>query len=256
MMPVYSRIKPAMRFIAILISTFLASISLAQDVDPFLDANAIVIHAHLKAISRTAALRQAYDGDRMDVSNSCGYDTAIMEVKEVLLGEYKQKELSAHLTLGEWCGSILQRNVRDYVLYLKWDGDVWKVDQELSSPLAPTEHTLWVVQPSLIAALESKGQIIAQPVHLPESVLADLAIGQAESMGLGPGKRTSRAEQIRVLKAIKPAVWASNPFYFQTADSLDSYRKLLASKYHRPSWASPVTPRPATADQSTPSMHR
>ena len=243
------------RFFAILVLAFLSSSLAAQDVDPFLDANAIVIHARLKALSRTDALQPWYDGDSTEVSNSCGYDTAIVDVQEVLLGEYKQKKLSAHLALGEWCRSMLQSNVQDYVLYLKWDGDVWKVDQELSSPLVPTGHVFWVVQPSLIAALETKGQIIAQPVHLPESILADLAVGQAESMGLGLGKKASRAEQIHGLKLMKPKDWTGNPLHFRSAASLDVYRKFLASKYHRTSRVSTVIQHPATADQSTPATH-
>ena len=51
------------RFFAILVLAFLSSSLAAQDVDPFIDANAIVIHARLKALSRTDALQPWYDGD-------------------------------------------------------------------------------------------------------------------------------------------------------------------------------------------------
>lgn len=219
------------RIFAIFLFAFLSSSLAAQDVDPFLDANAIVIHARLKAISRTDVPQPWYDGDRIEVSNSCGYDTAILEVKKVLLGEYKKKELSAHLTLGEWCKSILQVNVQDYVLYLKWNGDVWKIDQELSSPLVRVGRTLWIVQPSLLASLEIKNQLAAQVVRLPESILADLAAGQAESMGLGPGETASHAEQIHALKSMRPSDWTGNLLHFRKGISLEAYGKLLAPKH-------------------------
>lgn len=202
--------------------------------DPYADPNKIVIEGSLKALSRTEDLMSVAQGDRYIVSNSCGYDTVIVEVKDVLVGAYDLKELAAHLPLGEFCESFLQPSVVDYVLFLAWNGTVWEINPRLSSRLlAGPDASLWVVDPVMIEGLRELGGPRPKPVSFPASTLEKLAVESAARLGYYPDVGVDPDAWVKDLGSWLPnrqPKWGGNPIHFREGVPLAEFRRWLAER--------------------------
>ncbi len=166
------------------------------------------------------------------ISNGCGYDTAVADVKQTLRGDYKYSRIAAHLEVNEFCTSLLQPEVKNYLWALDWNGTVWEIDQQLSSRLLSDEHgELWLVEPELIAEIARSGGPKAQPVHFDRTVLEELAMGQELRRGVTREPGESRAAWLKKIKTLRPirGEWPDNPLYFRQGISLRELKAWLSA---------------------------
>jgi hypothetical protein len=202
---------------------------------PYSDRNVLVVQARLKALARTDNPLTVYREGVMEISTSCGYDTAVVSVRKVISGHYDDAEIAANLTLGEFCASFLQPSVPDYLLFLDWNGSTWQIREELSSRLlADGEHRLWIVDPEALSALSALGAPAAGPVRFFDSRLADIAIENFERMGWGFEPGTSdeaRIAELRSMTADAERGWSRNPLHFNRGVPLDAFEAWLAATY-------------------------
>lgn len=171
-------------------------------------------------------------GEIIQVGNGCGYDTAVVEVSEQLIGHYKLNVLAAHLQIGEFCDSLLQPEVERYLLTLNWNGIVWEVDQELSSRLLPDENgEMWVVEPDLISKVEQAGGPRSKSVRFNRSMLEEIALGQVVRRGAEFEPGSTRADQIKEVEQLLPVkgAWPDNPLYFARGISLSALAEWLSA---------------------------
>jgi hypothetical protein len=172
------------------------------------------------------------DGDRIVVSNSCGYDTALFEVREVLVGTYATKDLAAYQLLGEWCEGAWQKAVRDYFVFLRWNGVVWKVDTSLSSPLMKGNgRELWLVEPAALSRLRELHAPEAELVKISHGARVALTNERLEQMGVHSVAGTTPAEsaQQALLTCKTEWCWSSAPMLFARGIALGDMRKYLAA---------------------------
>lgn len=220
---------------AILFGTLLAT-AFAVSADNlyagFHSSSRILIVGHLESLSRTdrpfAIERE--DG-RLEISNGCGYDTAVVRVESRLGGKYDLPEMAAHLSLGEFCESILQGQVAEYLLALHWDGGVWEIDPELSSRLLPdTAGNLWIAEPRLIEKIERAGGPKPQTVKFDQAMLENVAIGQERRRTATAETEVTTREWLKELRRLRPVKggWPSNPLYFSKGVGLSEFRTWVA----------------------------
>ncbi len=194
---------------------------------------AMIVVGRLEALARSDAPLSVTNGDRIVISNGCGYDTAVMRVrKKVDTAGYRQSEVAAHLELGEFCSSFLQDQVKDYLLALRWNGTVWEIDATLSSRLLPdSSGQLWLVEPALVDLIEHNG-LKSKNVEFPTNLLEDLAIGIEKRRGATPEPGVSRQRWLDELHSLKPVPgeWPSNPLYFHKGISLAEFLAWLAAR--------------------------
>ena len=171
-------------------------------------------------------------GELIEVSNSCGYETAVVSVSKQLIGNYKLNVLAAHLQLDEFCDSLLQPEVERYLLTLRWNGVAWEVDQELSSRLLPDEDgEMWVVEPDLISNVEQAGGPRSKSVRFSRSVLVETALGQLARRGVEFEPGSTRADHIKEVEQLLPVkgAWPDNPLYFDRGISLSALTEWLSA---------------------------
>ncbi|MGE0278876.1 MAG: hypothetical protein AB7R40_26075 [Nitrospiraceae bacterium] len=122
--------------------------------NPFFDPNIIVIHATLDSFARSDGPDQTISDGIITISNSCGYDSALLRVAEVLLGSYSADDIVVYQRLGEWCEGMWQSAAREYFLFLRWNGLVWcSVPDDC---IAPRSYTLALARGVLEALLKTK----------------------------------------------------------------------------------------------------
>jgi hypothetical protein len=220
--------------LAILLCLILAMPCGAATTSPYSEFNSsetMLIIGRLEALARSDDPLVVAEGNRVVISNGCGYDTAIVRIEEQLGPDYELSEVAAHLELGEFCTSFLQQQVKDYLLALRWNGTVWEIDAALSSRLLPdSKGELWLVEPELVALIEANGPK-AKSVDFSATLLEDLAIGIEERRGVRPDPGVSRQQQLDDLRSLKPVrgEWPDNPLYFRKGISLKDLLAWLAA---------------------------
>jgi hypothetical protein len=222
------------RWLLAILLIFPACVSAATPAEsPFADRNVLVVQARLTALARSDNPLTVYRGDLIEISNSCGYDTAVVSVERVIAGDYDDAEIAANFVLGEFCESFLQPSVPDYLLFLDWNGSTWQIREELSSRLlADGADKLWIVDPDALSSLSTLGAPPAAPVHFSDSRLADIAIENFERMGWGfePGtSEATRIAELRSMTADAERAWSSNPLHFNRGVPLDAFAAWLAA---------------------------
>jgi hypothetical protein len=209
-----------------------ASAEAAARENPFREPKVLVIHAALKSFGRTSNPDVLTDDGVVTVSNSCGYDTAFFEVRDVLIGAYRGEELAAHHTLGEWCEGSWQSQVREYVLFLRWNGVVWEVDRALSSALLELRGgSRWVVEPALIQRIRELRGPEAKQIDVPEASRVDLTNERLEQMGLRRDPDVSPTTAAREAAALckRHPCWSTAPMGFKRGLALPEVKKFLGA---------------------------
>jgi len=190
------------------------------------DQTVLVVVARVEAATMTASPKLVREHDRFVVSNSCGYDTAVLEVTEVLSGSYETRRLAAIDTLGEWCNGIWQTGLREYLLVLRWSGVAWKVDRAYSSPLVRSKSSLWLVEPTVLEHLRSLGGPASESLDLPESLRIQLTTERLAKTGLVPEPGVSKRQRAREAAADceEKSCWAGAPMTFNRGIELTALR--------------------------------
>src|SRR5688572_13912669 len=75
---------------------------------PAPDGGHLVLVGSIQHLVRSDDPLSIERGGLIEVSNGCGYDTAVLAVKKQLIGQYELDVLAAHLELSEFCDSFLQ----------------------------------------------------------------------------------------------------------------------------------------------------
>jgi len=199
---------------------------------PLPNGGHLVVVASMRHLVRSDDPLSIEKGDLIEVSNGCGYDTAIVEVEKKLIGKYKFDILAAHLEVNEFCDSLLQPEVEHYLLVLNWNDKVWEIDQDLSSRLLPDEHgKLWLVEPALISQIAQAGGPRSEPVKFNRVLLEDIALGREARRGADSTLGLSRADHIAELEKLLPVDgdWPDNPLYFARGVSLSALESWLSA---------------------------
>jgi len=214
--------------------TLLISHGIELRADPyseFASPQAFLVVGKIVDFSRSDTPLATADGDLIRVSNSCGYDTGIIEIVNLVRGEYESEKVSAHIHLNEFCEGLFQSYVEDYLLALRWNGGVWEVELALSSRLVPdSAGNLWLVEPELIEALGHFG-ITKEEANFESSRLENIALAASDSIGIGLETGASREERIEELRGYLPIVgnWSNNPLYFREGISLARFLSWAAA---------------------------
>jgi hypothetical protein len=203
----------------------------AARTDPYSDPQAVVFRGRLQVLTRTETPNIRYEGDDVIVSNSCGYDTAVFEVRDVMLGTRVPRELSAHLHLGEFCDSILQTEVKDYLVHVVRSGEYWEMTRELSSPLLRARGgSMWLVEPAMLEYLATHLRVTAQTVHFREEELGEIAVGRLARRGILPEPGTPMGAWIAELKSTTRGPSSpGNPLYYDRGIDLETFRKAIGA---------------------------
>lgn len=198
--------------------------------NPFFDPNIIVIHATLDSFARSDGPDQTISDGIITISNSCGYDSALLRVAEVLLGSYSADDIVVYQRLGEWCEGMWQSAVKEYFLFLRWNGLVWEVDKVLSSPLVGVNRAgLWLVEPVLLERLHAIHGPEAHKISVSEELRVALTIQRMEQVGLefSPGASPIESAKAAEKSCSAESCWLGAPMRFSRGVSLASMREFL-----------------------------
>ena len=196
--------------------------------------NVLVVVADVKHYTRSSGLNFWEDGEEIYVSNSCGYDTATLVIRQVLLGKYLERELSAHLKLGEWCEGFWQDSMNSYMVHLEWDGNVWVVIRELSSPVIHQAGKSWIIEPALVENLRSAGLPVGPAISLSRGFRVKLSKERLMQVGIEPERGSSWKDAVAENASrcqIPGKCWTSAPMSFGAAIDVKSLASCLSSNY-------------------------
>jgi hypothetical protein len=203
-------------------------------VSAYAQPNVLVVVAEVKHYTRSRGLNSWTKGEQIHVSNSCGYDTASLEIRQVLLGEYSTRELSAHLRLGEWCEGLWQNSIESYLVHLEWDGNVWVVDRDLSSPVIYQGGKPWIVEPALLERLKTVGIPDGAGVTLAKKFRVRLSKERLMQVGVEPESGISWKEAVQENASRCEAqknCWTSAPMSYGRAIEVEKLASWLSSNY-------------------------
>jgi hypothetical protein len=213
---------------------FVQSVAASEPIAAYAQPNVLVVVAEVRHYSRSRGLNSWADGERIHVSNSCGFDTAALDIRQVLLGEYTGHEVSAHLRLGEWCEGLWQESVRSYLVHLEWDGNVWVVDRELSSPVFHRGGKYWIVEPTLLESLRAVGIPLGRRIAFSNRFRVKLSKERLVQVGIEPEAGFSWKEAV-IENASRCEVprrcWTSAPMSYGRTIEVGKLASWLRSNY-------------------------
>jgi hypothetical protein len=205
-----------------------------ESISPFLAPDVIVVHAEVKSYSRSRDPDTWSKGNKVFVSNSCGYDTAVLEVKNVLLGTYPASEIAAHFSLGEWCEGLWQESIKEYVVYLRWNGSTWEAERDLSSPVINLNGGAWIMEPGLLEILRHGLAPVTETLAVPAKLKVALSRERLIQVGIEPDDGVSWKEVVTesASRCETPNhCWSSAPMFYGPAISLKALTSWLSSNY-------------------------
>ena len=205
-----------------------------ERISPFLTPDIIVVLGEVKSYSRSRDPDTWSDGNIVFVSNSCGYDTAVLGVKSVLLGTYPASEIAAHFSLGEWCEGLWQESIKEYVVYLRWNGSAWEAERDLSSPVITLNERAWIMEPALLEILRQLSAPVTETLAVPAKLKVAMSRERLRQVGIEPDYGVSWREVVTESASkckIPNQCWSSAPMFYGPAISLDALTSWLSSNY-------------------------
>jgi hypothetical protein len=155
---------------------------------------------------------------------TCGEESLHLEVLEVLWGDYPDKEIAATMGMSQWCSSMIQASVDQYVLVLEWEFPAWRTWQSLSSPLVSHDGKQWFVEPYSILNWSRRGLTPAMKVAIPESTRVAMSIERTRSLGedIAPEQVRKDAAECRYGEC-----WYLAPMQYTQGFDLEEFTRLL-----------------------------